>query len=95
MHDGVLIDHTLRLFVVSLWTATMYILCITSLIIGGTSPCAKILPTLAWVLCFTKDDSDFYFVLLYGATSLMKMSNESSLLLGDFASFILDTMSMI
>ena len=95
MPDGIPSGLSLRLLVSSLWRATMYVVRIISLILGGTFPCAKMLKKVARVVGLTCGVSDLRLDLLYDAMSLMKISSESSSLPGAFARFNLEMMSVI
>ena len=97
MTDGIPNDCSLCLFVSSFWRANRYVVCISSLILGGTSPCAMMLKKMARVVGLTERISDLRLDLLYDAIRLMNISSdsESSFFPGGFACFNFELMSVI
>ena len=95
MPDGIPSGRSLCVLISSLWRATMYLVRIISLILGGTFPCARILKKVARVVGLTHGNPHLRLDLLYDVMSLMKMSSESSSLPGAFARLRLEMMSVI
>ena len=95
MPGGIPNGRSLRLLVSSLWRAAIYVVRIVSLILGDTSPCARMLKKMARAVGLTWDVSGLRLDLLCDAISLMNISSESNLFPGTFARFSLEMMSVI